>query len=82
MRALTPPSRFPVLRVSTALGTVQFRQSGQAAQVSHVLLHGIGSGSASWAEQLAAAEGRTDVQVLAWDAPGYGDSSPVAPVPT
>lgn len=42
-----------------------------------VLLHGIGSNARSWAEQLA---GLGDVRrVLAWDAPGYGDSTPVAP---
>ena len=39
-----------------------------------VLLHGIGSGSGSWLEQL------TDTRlgrVLAWDAPGYADSTPL-----
>jgi pimeloyl-ACP methyl ester carboxylesterase len=72
-------TRFPVQRVATALGEVQYRQSGQAARVTHVLLHGIGSGSASWVEQLRAAEGRDDVRVLCWDAPGYGDTAPVGP---
>ncbi len=39
-----------------------------------VLLHGIGSGSGSWVHQLEDARlGR----VLAWDAPGYADSSPL-----
>ncbi|MBS7808803.1 alpha/beta hydrolase [Variovorax sp. PCZ-1] len=45
-----------------------------AEQVPIVLLHGIGSGSGSWLHQL------TDTQlghVLAWDAPGYADSSPL-----
>lgn len=42
-----------------------------------VLLHGIGSNARSWAEQLA---GLGDLRrVVAWDAPGYGDSTPVAP---
>ncbi len=39
-----------------------------------VLLHGIGSGSGSWLAQL------TDTRlgrVLAWDAPGYADSTPL-----
>ncbi len=39
-----------------------------------VLLHGIGSGSGSWIEQLCDERlGR----VLAWDAPGYADSTPL-----
>ena len=42
-----------------------------------VLLHGIGSNARSWAEQLG---GLRDLRrVVAWDAPGYGDSTPVAP---
>ncbi len=39
-----------------------------------ILLHGIGSGSGSWLHQL------TDTRlghVLAWDAPGYADSTPL-----
>jgi pimeloyl-ACP methyl ester carboxylesterase len=43
-----------------------------------VLLHGIGSASGSWLMQLEAAHGK-DKGVLAWDAPGYSASSPVAP---
>lgn len=71
-------ARFPVRQVDTPWGQIQYRQSGQAAQVSHVLLHGIGSGSASWVQQLLAAQERTDLQLIAWEAPGYGQSSPVA----
>lgn len=56
-----------------------WREAGLAPQATHVLLHGIGSASASWSEQLRAAEGRADVRLLAWDAPGYGQSEPVAP---
>lgn len=65
--------------MDTPSGEVQYRQSGRATEVTHVLLHGIGSGSASWAEQLGAADGRNGVRVLAWDAPGYGESTPVGP---
>jgi pimeloyl-ACP methyl ester carboxylesterase len=61
--------------VDTAHGKVQFRSAGMAPQVTHVLLHGIGSASASWAFQLGSAVGRSDVRVLAWDAPGYGRSA-------
>ncbi len=42
-----------------------------------VLLHGIGSGAASWVQQFEVL-GATR-RVLAWDAPGYGASTPVAP---
>ena len=41
-----------------------------------VLLHGIGSNARSWRDQLAVL---SDVrEVVAWDAPGYGESTPVA----
>ncbi|MFT4064627.1 alpha/beta fold hydrolase [Paraburkholderia sp.] len=41
-----------------------------------VLLHGIGSGAASWVQQFDALGASR--RVLAWDAPGYGASTPVA----
>ncbi len=40
-----------------------------------VLLHGISSGAASWSACAQALEGKA--RVLAWDAPGYGSSSPL-----
>lgn len=58
---------------------VAYREAGAAAVVTHVLLHGIGSASGSWAFQLQAAQGNPAVRVLAWDAPGYGNSTPVSP---
>ena len=64
-------------QVSTALGRVHFRSAGHAPGVSHVLLHGIGSGSASWVRQLQAADAAPGARVLAWDAPGYESSDPV-----
>jgi pimeloyl-ACP methyl ester carboxylesterase len=39
-----------------------------------ILLHGIGSGSGSWLHQL---QDESLGRVLAWDAPGYADSSPL-----
>jgi len=75
-RALQAPSPE---RVDTPRGAIAYRSSGDAARVSHVLLHGIGSASASWQAQLDWARGRTDVRLLAWDAPGYGQSSPIEP---
>lgn len=44
-----------------------------------VLLHGIGSGAASWVQQLETLGGAR--RVLAWDAPGYGVSAPGASTP-
>src|SRR5947209_15350375 len=41
-----------------------------------VLLHGIGSAAASFRYQLEALSGR--FRVVAWDAPGYGASTPLA----
>lgn len=52
-------------------GHVSYRERGAGAHTV-VLLHGIGSGSASW---LDVAERLDGVRVLAWDAPGYGASS-------
>ncbi len=68
--------RFPAQTAVVGEGRMQFRQSGNSAKApTQVLLHGIGSGSASWVAQLQAAHGSLDCHVLAWDAPGYGDSS-------
>jgi pimeloyl-ACP methyl ester carboxylesterase len=68
----------PVQRVDTPLGSIAYRRAGRGA-ITHVLLHGIGSASASWDAQLAWAQDRSDIGVLAWDAPGYGASTPVGP---
>ncbi len=73
--------RFATARVTTPAGEVAFRQAGLGSHgVTHVLLHGIGSGSASWLMQLEAAAVNPHARVLAWEAPGYGHSSPVAPL--
>lgn len=69
---------YPLAAAATPLGQVQYRDSGATAPVTHVLLHGIGSASASWAYQLAGAR-QAGVRALAWDAPGYGLSTPVVP---
>ena len=61
----------PELRSILAGGrTLAWRESG--AGVAVVLLHGIGSGSASWRGQLDGLG--ADYRVIAWDAPGYGGS--------
>lgn len=73
--------RFPLRLQCTPLGAVAYRQAGgPPPRITHVLLHGIGSGSGNWLRQLEAAQAdlRQAVGLLAWEAPGYGDSDPVA----
>jgi pimeloyl-ACP methyl ester carboxylesterase len=82
MTELSPTAALQHFPTTLALGPdgqVQYRQAGRAERVTHVLLHGIGSGSGSWVRQLQAAAPRTDRRVLAWDAPGYGHSTRLAP---
>jgi len=82
---VTSTAPVPALRIDTPLGAIGYRQAGMLASTRRVLLHGIGSGSASWSAQLAAV--RPDQPgLLAWEAPGYGDSDglslPDSAVPT
>lgn len=59
--------------LSLADGPQGYRESGSGPVI--VLLHGISSGAASWAPL---AENLPGYRLLAWDAPGYGDSQPLA----
>jgi pimeloyl-ACP methyl ester carboxylesterase len=80
-------ARFPARQVSLASQrTLSYREASSADSSANssanssalplVLLHGIGSGAASWVQQF---EGLgASRRVLAWDAPGYGASTPVA----
>jgi pimeloyl-ACP methyl ester carboxylesterase len=63
-------------------GSVAFlRRAGAAAAPTLVLLHGIGSNAASFAALAKAVA--PAINVIAWDAPGYGASAPLADnVPT
>ncbi|MDB5896217.1 MAG: alpha/beta hydrolase fold protein [Rhodoferax sp.] len=73
---------FPQTVVALPNGTqVAVRQRGEpGAGPSVVLLHGISSGAASW---LHVALALGSCHVVAWDAPGYGESTPLAsPTPT
>ncbi len=71
-------SAFPVLETTLPDGSVTaFRQSRGTDLGTVVLLHGIGSNSGSWLAQLA--HGLGVGRVLAWNAPGYGDSTAVDP---
>ena len=49
---------------------ISYREAGSGRAL--LLLHGIGSSSASWLNQLEGVEG---FRLIAWDAPGYGDSA-------
>jgi pimeloyl-ACP methyl ester carboxylesterase len=61
---------FPSNKLTVGGKTLAYRQYGEGRPL--VLLHGIGSGSAAWRFQL---EGLADrYRVIAWDAPGYGES--------
>jgi len=62
-------------RVDTAGGAIGYRRAGEGRGAPLVLLHGIGSGSGSWVRQLEALSPVREV--LAWDAPGYGQSTPL-----
>jgi pimeloyl-ACP methyl ester carboxylesterase len=50
--------------------TISYRETGAGQAL--VLMHGIGSGSAGWLFQLETLKG---YRLIAWDAPGYGESA-------
>lgn len=70
-----PESDFTEKTVSIADGVLGYRECGSGPDTV-VLLHGISSGSASWAD-CATLLGK-QMRVIAWDAPGYGASTPLA----
>jgi len=55
---------------------LSYRESGNPGAPALVLLHGIGSTSAAWRLQYGPLGAH--FRVVAWDAPGYGDSKPLA----
>ena len=65
---------YPPATAQTACGGVSYRQAG-AGSADILLVHGIGSQSASWVRQLSGLE--RAFRVTAWDAPGYGESDPI-----
>ncbi len=70
----------PLQHVTAGARKIAYREAGRGPAL--VLLHGIGSSSASWRAQLSALSDR--FHVVAWDAPGYGGSDallPAAPTP-
>ena len=64
-----------VLTTQVGDATFSYREAGCGPAL--VVLHGIGSGAASFGFQLETLSAR--FRVIAWDAPGYGQSTPLAP---
>jgi pimeloyl-ACP methyl ester carboxylesterase len=60
----------PLARRTTAHGLVSYREAGTGPVLC--LLHGISNQSGSWVKQFEALGAR--FRVIAWDAPGYGES--------
>ncbi|WP_375194294.1 alpha/beta fold hydrolase [Sphingobium sp.] len=68
----------PPLRSADLGGRVQaWREAGEGSALPLVLLHGIGSNARAWAGQFAAFA--PERRVVAWNAPGYAGSDPIAP---
>lgn len=71
MTEAAPPADLPPLQhVAAGARRIAYREAGRGPAL--VLLHGIGSASASWRAQLSSLSDR--FHVIAWDAPGYGGS--------
>jgi pimeloyl-ACP methyl ester carboxylesterase len=72
---MTMRARLPLLqRAALAHGAMAWREAGRGNKAL-LLLHGIGSGCASWAGQFETFSATH--RVIAWDAPGYGGSDPL-----
>jgi pimeloyl-ACP methyl ester carboxylesterase len=56
-------------------GLVEYRAAGDGGDPAIVMLHGLGSSSAGYRAQFAGLS--RDFRVLAWNAPGFGDSSQI-----
>ncbi len=76
---MTPEQYFqacPATRtVALAGGRLSYREAGSGPAL--IFLHGMNGGSLSWGYQFA--RFADCFRVVAWDAPGYGDSDPIAP---
>ena len=77
-------SELPPLRQQVAHSdgrVIEYREAGPATAPAVVLLHGVGSSSAGYRAQFAGLA--ESLRVIAWNAPGYGGSTPLAePNPT
>ena len=56
-------------------GLIEYRAAGDRDHPAILMLHGLGSSSAGYQAQFAGLS--RDFHVLAWNAPGFGDSSPI-----
>lgn len=65
----------PRQRIEAGPRVFTYRECGQGPAL--VLLHGIGANAGSWVYQLESLSAR--FRVIAWDAPGYGGSTPLVP---
>jgi pimeloyl-ACP methyl ester carboxylesterase len=68
-------ARFPARSVPVSGGAVSVRECGAGPVV--MCLHGIGSGAASWLDTALLLV--PHARLIAWDAPGYGESTPLMP---
>ena len=57
-------------------GLVEYRAAGDESHPAVLMLHGLGSSSAGYRAQFAGLS--RDFHVIAWNAPGFGGSSPLA----
>lgn len=69
-----PQSTYSTMRQTTC-GLSYWDNEAQQGE-AYVLLHGISSGAGLWAKQFASQAGKN--RLIAWDAPGYGDSIALA----
>src|ERR1700737_4571041 len=56
-------------------GLIEYRAAGDRGDPAMLMLHGLGSSSAGYRTQFV--DLSRDFRVLAWIAPGFGDSSPI-----
>src|SRR6266436_3248148 len=56
-------------------GQVEYRAAGDASNPAVLMLHGLGSSSAGYRAQFAGLS--REFPVIAWNAPGFGGSSPI-----
>lgn len=68
-------AQYPRQVVKDGARQFSYREAGAGPVI--MLFHGIGSGSGSWFHQFNALSDR--YRLIAWDAPGYGQTSPVEP---
>ncbi|WP_353194467.1 alpha/beta fold hydrolase [Pusillimonas noertemannii] len=65
----------PIQSARLSTGKLSYRRSGETGRPVLMLMHGIGGHSGSWFKQYACFSKYFDV--LAWDAPGSGQSDPL-----